>query len=63
MVGIGWREVVVGPFGKRRCSDTYKGRVASVTLVPGVPVNEVVRRHDLQPNHLSARLRQGKRPA
>jgi len=46
-------EVMVGPSGKRTWSDAFKSRVVAETLVPGVTVNEVARRHGLRANHLS----------
>lgn len=54
MQDTGRTEVMVGPLGKRTWSDGFMGRVGAKTLVPGMTVNEVARRHDLRPNHLSS---------
>ena len=54
MEAVGFVELLAAPAAKRRWSDEAKGRMVALTLVPGVTVNEVARRHGLKANHLSS---------
>ena len=63
MEAVGFVELLAAPAAKRRWSDDAKGRMVAETLVPGVTVNEVARRHGVKANHLSSwrtLARQGK---
>ena len=56
-------ELLAAPSVKRRWSEEAKGRIVAETLVAGVTVNEVARRHGVRANHLSSwrtLARQGK---
>ena len=54
MEAVGVVELLAAPAAKRRWSDEAKGRMVAETLVPGVTVNEVARRHGVKANHLSS---------
>lgn len=54
MEAVGFVELLAAPAAKRRWSVEAKGRIVAETLVAGVSVNEVARRHSLKANHLSA---------
>lgn len=63
MEAVGFVELLAAPAAKRRWSDEAKGRVVAETLVAGVTVNEVARRHGVKANHLCSwrtMARQGK---
>ena len=46
-------EVLEGPTGRRDWPDDVKGRIVAETLVPGVRVVDVARRHGMAAQHLS----------
>ena len=54
MEAVGFVELLAAPAAKRRWSDEAKGRIVAETLVPGITVNEVARRHGVKANHLSS---------
>ena len=54
MEAVGFVELLAAPAAKRRWSDEAKGRMVAETLVSGVTVTEVARRHGLKANHLSS---------
>lgn len=51
---VGFVELLSAPSAKRRWSDEAKGRIVAETLVVGVTVNEVARRHGVKANHVSS---------
>lgn len=52
MEAVGFVELLTAPSAERRWSDEAKGRIVAETLVVGVTVNEVARRHGVKANHL-----------
>ena len=50
---IGPVEVLEGPTGRRRWTDEKKAQIVAESFAPGARVNDVARRHGMQPQHLS----------
>lgn len=46
-------EVLEGPTGRRRWTDEKKAQIIAESFAPGAKVNDVARRHGMQPQHLS----------
>ena len=47
-------DVIAGPTGRRRWPDEVKARIVAETLEAGVRVNDVARRHGVQPQQVTA---------
>jgi transposase len=54
MEAVGFVELLAAPSAKRRWSDEAKGQIVAETLVVGVTVNDVARRHGVKANHVSS---------
>ncbi len=55
-------EVISGTGRRRRFASDFKGRIVEETLVPGVVVSDVARRHGLTPQQVFTWRRQARQP-